>query len=136
MTTGVVVGLASGDRLELDGLDRLDDDLYIRVLEVARARKAEIVGELKERALASSGQPAANPKPCATLSGLPCLGAAGTCFGKVYWLGKPFKGESERVKAEKLLTCPYNEAVQRFLALHGVVKNDMLSRTPGTKASP
>lgn len=47
MTTGVGVGLTPEGGLELDGLERLDDDLYARVVEVARTSKAEIVAELQ-----------------------------------------------------------------------------------------
>lgn len=46
-STGVVVGLTPEGGLELDGLEHLDDELYARVLEVARAHKAEIVAELQ-----------------------------------------------------------------------------------------
>lgn len=45
-STGVAVGLTSGGGLELDGLESLDDELYARVLDVARAHKPEIVAEL------------------------------------------------------------------------------------------
>jgi len=51
-STGVAVGLTAGGGLELDGLDRLGDELYRRVLDVARAHKAEIVAELRGEASA------------------------------------------------------------------------------------
>ena len=44
---GASVSLVDG-KLKLSGLDRLDRDTAARVLEVARARKAEIVEELRE----------------------------------------------------------------------------------------
>ncbi|WP_027190356.1 hypothetical protein [Fundidesulfovibrio putealis] len=46
-STGVAVDLTSEGGLELDGLESLDDGIYARVLDVARAHKAEIVAELK-----------------------------------------------------------------------------------------
>jgi len=46
-TTGVVLGLTTEGGLELNGLERLDDELYARVLEVARANKADLVAELQ-----------------------------------------------------------------------------------------
>lgn len=49
-STGVAVGLTSGGGLELDGLERLDDELYARVLDVARTHKAELLAELREGA--------------------------------------------------------------------------------------
>ncbi len=51
-STGVAVGLTSGGGLELDGLERLDDALYARVLDVARTHKAELLAELREGASA------------------------------------------------------------------------------------
>lgn len=47
-STGVGVGLIPEGGLELDGLEHLDDELYARVLEVARAHKAEIIAELRD----------------------------------------------------------------------------------------
>lgn len=54
--TGVVVALTSEGGLELDGLEHLDDELYGRVLDVARAYKTEIVKQLQ-------GQPDIEPEP-------------------------------------------------------------------------
>ena len=45
-TTGVGLALTSEGRLELEGLERLDDALYARVLDVARKHKADILAEL------------------------------------------------------------------------------------------
>ena len=44
---GVVLRLTPEDDLELDGLERLSDELYTRLLEVARANKETIVADLR-----------------------------------------------------------------------------------------
>ncbi len=107
-STGVELGLTPDGGLELDGLERLDDDLYARVLEVARSHKAELVEwlrvETREFSLEALAKFERDP------------------VGVVSWLGQQPEGQPAHL-VPRWAACVRAEARQRLLQADSEVED-------------
>lgn len=110
--TGVGVGLTPEGGLELDGLERLDDALYARVLEVARARKAEIVADIKRTPSRVRGEDAPDPADASPLAALARFEK--NPVGVVRWLAGQREGQPPHL-VPRWAACIREEARLRTL---------------------